>query len=176
MTKAQMNRHPMKLDVVERLPTVRSDPEESIVRIQDSDDESTPPSPAPTDSDEDVVIQSDREDGPLDDDAADTSTDEDDAEDEVVLENDDFDFDAARHHREIALAYYEKRNVVGEGVAKAMTSHTHNEGEDEWDQPVCIPDFALLCERSPHHHFIGSASGCYAIISETQTLHVSLYG
>lgn len=141
MTKAQMNRHPMKMDVVERLPTVWSEPEQPKIHVQDSDDESAPSSPVPADSDGDAVVLSDREDEPSDVKAA-SGSDEDDAEDELGSEDEQLDLDSVRHHREIAFAYYEKRNVIGEGVAKAMTSHTSNVGEDEWDKPVRIIDFA----------------------------------
>jgi hypothetical protein len=170
MTKTQMNRHPMKLDVVERLPTVQSEHEEPIIQIQDSDDESVHSSPVSADSDENDDIQS-RKIGSLDPEVADPGSGEDDPEDGLLSEDDEFDLDTARHHREIALAYYEKRNAIGQRAAAAI-----NTGEDEWNQPVCVADFALLCERSSHHYLIGSASGRHAIILPTQTHRVSLQG
>jgi hypothetical protein len=166
MTKAQMNQHPMKLDVVERLPTVRSEPEESIIQVQDSDDESVPSSPISVDSNQSDVIQSDRNIGSLE--VADPDSGEDDSEDGLLSDDDEFDLDTARHHREIALAYYDKRDVTGENAAAALTFHTKNEEENEWNQPVCVTDFALLCERPPYYCLIGSASGCHTIIFATR--------
>lgn len=146
MTKTQMNRHPMKLDVVERLPTVQSENEGSVVQVQDSDDESVPSSPVSANSDESDVIESDRKIGSLDPDVADSGSGQDDPEDELLSEDDEFDLDTARHHREIALTYYEKRNGIGQRPAAAT-----NTGEDEWNQPVCVADFSLLCEPSSHN-------------------------
>ncbi|KIM79660.1 hypothetical protein PILCRDRAFT_74170, partial [Piloderma croceum F 1598] len=123
MTKTQMNRHLMKLDVVERLPTVQSEHEESIIQVQDSDDESI---------------------GSLDPEVADSGSGEDDPEDGLLSEDDEFDLDTARHHREIALTYYEKRNAIGQRAAAINT------GEDEWNQPVCeVPLDATLSSSQP---------------------------
>ena len=141
-----MNSHPMKLDVVERLPTARPELGEPIIHVRDSDDESSPPSPVSDDSDEGKVFQSDRENG------LDSVSNEDGPEYELLSEDDDFDLDAARHHREIALAYDAKRKVIGEDAAKAMATHRHHEGGDEWNQPVCIIYFPWL--RDLHLIFV----------------------
>ena len=170
MTKTQMNRHPMKMDVVERLPTVQSEPEEAVICVEDSDDESPIPSPDPAQSDEGDVIQSDREDGPLDGEVE-LASDEDDLDDGL---DDEFDLDSARHHREIALAYYEKRSVIGGSPAKIMASHIHNEEKDEWDQPVCITDFCFTVRTVTSSFLLGSAAGCYTIIFAAQIFRIPL--
>jgi hypothetical protein len=61
--------------------------------------------------------------------------DSDDESDEGLLEE-EFDWDSAQHHREVALEYYKKRHAIGAEAARAMTSHTHD-GE-EWNQSVSI--------------------------------------
>ena len=129
MTKAQMNSLPMKLDVVERTPSAPSLFKDPMVAAVDSDDESIPGSPA---SDDETTL----------DDAVGTRTvpeldsEDEESDDEIPSdEGEAFDLDDALHHREVALAYYEKRNVVGSDAATALTSHSH-EGEDDWDQPV----------------------------------------
>lgn len=122
LTKDQMNNQPMKLNVVERTP---STPPTSKEPVADSDDESVPGSPV---SDDETPVN--RDDVP-------ESNSEDDGDSEEAQSDGDeeFDLDDALHRREIALAYLEKRNVVGSDAAAALTSHTH-EGEDDWDQPV----------------------------------------
>lgn len=45
------------------------------------------------------------------------------------------DLDAAQHQREIALAYYEKREKFAAQAAAVFSSHSHTE-EDPWDQSV----------------------------------------
>lgn len=121
LTKAEMNRQPMKLEVVERLPNISSTAEEQPPThvLADSDDESDPPSP--TNSDEETI--------PGVGGSVSGSSDEDEDEEE------EFDLDTAQHHREIALDYYNKRNVIGKDTA-FMMSHSHNPDTDDWDQPV----------------------------------------
>lgn len=129
LTKAEMDRQPMKLEVVERLPSIPSVTEEQppTPALADSDDESNPPSP--TDSDEETMpgIGAGASDSPSSDDDVDLDTE--DGEEE-------FDIDTARHHREIALEYYNKRNIIGKDAAAAMMSHSHDPDADDWDQPV----------------------------------------
>lgn len=122
VTKAQMEKHPMKMDVVERTHTNKP-PIEEGADGGDSDDDSAPPaSPLAADSDEGDIIHSDQDDT--------------DSEGHVVLEE-EFDMDYARHQREIALEYHKKRATIGEDTLEAMASHTHPD-EDDWDQPVCV--------------------------------------
>ena len=110
----------MKMQVVERIPgapakTTTSEPAQVI----DSDDESNPDE---EDEEDELSDSSDDEGYGHDDD------------DPVEWEEDDLDY--ARHQREVALAYYEKRaSMVGE-VTAAMKAHSHE--EDEWDQPVLL--------------------------------------
>ncbi|KAH7913987.1 hypothetical protein BJ138DRAFT_1110916 [Hygrophoropsis aurantiaca] len=129
-TKAQLERHPMKMQVVERYPA--SAPYlKDLASDKDSDDESdiasaassasSPPS-EPEDEDEE----------------------DDEIGDQEVLE-DDLDWDSAKHQREVALEYYRKRLAVGADAAQAMISHTHD--EDEWDQPEVPLDATLAGPR-----------------------------
>jgi hypothetical protein len=127
---------PMRPNVVERFPArpgASSPP--PPVPLSDSDDESDSPSPDPSDSDPGEGINSDRfpsshAEPPL----SEGSEDEDEHDDSQGSE-DGFDIDAVQHQREIALAYFEKRNAVGADAARAMSAHSHDiGGEDEWDQ------------------------------------------
>jgi hypothetical protein len=92
LAQALLDIHPMKLNVVERMPS--SKPPYSIRPGADSDDESEP------------------EHFP---DASDTEE-----EDEPILETDEIDFDAAQHEREIALEYHAKRDAIGKEAAQAL--------------------------------------------------------
>ena len=115
---------PMKFRVVERFPRKLQLGSSS----KDSDDESDP-EPVP-DSDEDdepaythmnpVEFHSDEstEDGG-----------------DLEFDEDETDLDAAQHQREIALAYYEKREKFAAQAAAIFSSHSHVD-EDPWDQPV----------------------------------------
>lgn len=160
-TKAQMNRLPMKLDVVERMPTVNSQPEMPAIHLPDSDDESEPPSSS---NESDSLTHDGEGTAP----ASDSDTDDFDFEDEVTSDNEEFDLDVAQHHREIALAYHEKRNVIGAEAANAMTSHTHHEGEDDWDQPVCVHPSILKFGPLILNILIGGTFGSYAICHTTE--------
>ena len=128
---------PMKFNVVEKFPRglqLGSSP-------KDSDDESDP-EPVP-DSDEDglgstpmrhVEFHSEEstEDGG-----------------DFEFDEGEIDLDAAQHQREIALAYYEKREKFAVQAASAFSSHSHIE-EDPWDQPVGLLT-SLPFRRSPKH-------------------------
>ncbi|KAI9445961.1 hypothetical protein H4582DRAFT_2163084 [Lactarius indigo] len=74
--------------------------------------ESNPPSPVPADSDEGDELQL-----PLSDDTGDGDEDE---PAEGHASEDEFDIDAVQHQREIALAYFEKRNKIGADAARAF--------------------------------------------------------
>jgi hypothetical protein len=128
---------PMRPNVVERFPSrpgASSPP--PPVPMSDSDDESDPASPDPSDSDPGEGISSDgfplsHAEPPL---LSEGGEDEDGHDDSQGSE-DGFDIDAVQHQREIALAYFEKRNAVGADAARAMSAHSHDVGgEDEWDQ------------------------------------------
>ncbi|KAJ6624540.1 hypothetical protein B0H10DRAFT_1943141 [Mycena sp. CBHHK59/15] len=98
MSKAQADTHPMKMQVVERIPG-KPKPEEPQ---PDSDDESEPPSSPLSGSDDGELIL----DGEF--------------EEEV-------DLDFAHHQREIALEYHEKRAKMADATSNAMRSHSHNQ-------------------------------------------------
>ena len=126
----------MRLEVVERVPGQKHSDNVSEEHLPDSDDESIPDD-APSRShvppwlrDDDAPFSpqrfSDEEDG---------NSDQDDAEQDLDSE-DEIDFDTAQHQREIFLEYNRLRGTIGADVVKVMSSHTHQEGEDEWDQPV----------------------------------------
>jgi hypothetical protein len=92
LAQALLDIHPMKLNVVERIPS--SKPPYSIRPGADSDDESEPEhSPDASDTEE---------------------------EDEPILETDEIDFDSAQHEREIALEYHAKRDAIGKEAAQAL--------------------------------------------------------
>ncbi|KAI0040326.1 hypothetical protein FA95DRAFT_1585065 [Auriscalpium vulgare] len=146
----------MKLNVVERFPS-RPEPHPRPAtpphvappaHEPDSDDESIPGSPVPADSDEGEILESDGESiAELDHVPSDDEEDGADSPDELVLE-DDIDFDTASHQREIALAYYQKRETIGKDTARAMSAHSHGPMEDEWDQPE-VPLEATLAHLPP---------------------------
>ncbi|RDB21481.1 hypothetical protein Hypma_011892 [Hypsizygus marmoreus] len=108
---------PMKMTVVERIP--KPPPTVAMTRptaAPDSDDESDPGS------------FSDTDDEPIDASESHERNSED--EDNPAVEEEEYDFDHARHQREIALQYYDKRNKIGEAARKAMTSHSHDNDGD----------------------------------------------
>ena len=128
---------PIRSHVVERFPTrssgVSSPPP---VPMGDSDDESDSPSPVPSDSDKGDEIRSDRVAFPGLEHAL--SDDEDESAENRASE-DELDFDSLQHQREIALAYFEKRNTIGADAARAMSAHSHDvSGEDDWEREVNI--------------------------------------
>ncbi|KAF8912068.1 hypothetical protein CPB84DRAFT_1761183 [Gymnopilus junonius] len=106
MSQSLLDKHPMKMSVVERLPGAQlTQPKTSFPpQQQDSDDESEPENEA------------DSVDG-------DVSIDE-----EQILEQVDLDF--AQHQREIALEYHKKRGTIGQEAAAAMANHIHGVDEE----------------------------------------------
>ena len=110
MSRSLLDKHPMKMTVVERFPAT-GQPSHGKVTLQsqglDSDDESEP-----------------------DADDASATADLSGEEEEQVLEQDEIDFDFAQHQREIALEYYQKRGTIGQDAAAAMTNHSHTTEED----------------------------------------------
>ena len=130
-TSTPVARGPMKLRVVERFPRKLQSGSSS----KDSDDESDP-EPMPVSDEEDesrstfanhALFHSDEstEDGG-----------------DFEFEEGEIDLDAAQHQREIALAYYEKREKFATQAGAAFSSHSHIE-EDPWDQLVCLPLFLI---------------------------------
>ncbi|KAI0807718.1 hypothetical protein C8Q74DRAFT_1189355 [Fomes fomentarius] len=153
VTKSQMSKGPMRMNVVERVPgRIPRGPKSPPPPTQkDSDDESETGSPVPADSDEGEFIVADHSDsedalppGSQDD------SDESDygvSEDNEPIEWDDEGYDFARHQREIALEYYKKRAIVGAEALAAMRNHEHTD-ENEWNQPV-VPLDATLASSPP---------------------------
>ena len=137
-------RLPMRPYVVERFParSGASSPPPPIP-MGDSDDESEPPSSVPSDSDTPSRIPSDGIPFPTPEhDQSDVSEDEDEPLESHGSE-DGFDIDSIQHQREIALAYFEKRNTIGADAARAMSAHSHNLDGDEndWEQEASRPLF-----------------------------------
>ncbi|KAJ7157022.1 hypothetical protein C8R43DRAFT_998120 [Mycena crocata] len=96
MSKAQIDSHPMRMQVVERIPGTPKLEEPQ----PDSDDESEPPE-SPANSDAEDRFGSDEE----------------------LAEEVDMDF--ARQQREVALEYHAKRVKMAETTSNAMKSHSH---------------------------------------------------
>jgi len=135
---------PMRPYVVERFParSGASSPPPPIP-TGDSDDESEPPSSVPSDSDTPSGDPSDGIPFPIpEDDQSDGSEDEDEPLESHGSE-DGFDIDSMQHQREIALAYFEKRNTIGADAARAMSAHSHDLDGDEkdWVQEASRPLF-----------------------------------
>lgn len=133
--KSDLGKQPMRLEVVERVPGQKRSEHITEEHLPDSDDESIPDD-APSRSHIPPWLRDDE--GPFspqrfsDDDDDDSDQDE----EQNVDSQDDFDFDTARHQREVFLEYNRLRGTIGADIVKAMSSHTHEAGEDEWDQPV----------------------------------------
>lgn len=143
-SNGRADRPVMKMHVVERHPSGLRSP---APPLRDSDDESEPEDIGAADSDEDLNhhhrdteseddygLQERRMQSPPP--GSGDSEDENHLVDEEPSEWDDEDFDTARHQREVALEYYEKRKTIGAEVASAMRAHRH--GDNEWDQPVRV--------------------------------------
>ncbi|KAI0372950.1 hypothetical protein BV20DRAFT_963394 [Pilatotrama ljubarskyi] len=153
ITRGQMDQHPMKMHVVERVPGAhrgpKSPPPPPSVHA-DSDDESEPGSPVPADSDDGEIIHSDQSDSesPPPAHVESEESDSEQPEDDEPVEWDVEGYDFAQHQREIALEYYAKRATVGAEALAAMRNHEHGEDENEWDQPV-VPLEATLASSPP---------------------------
>ncbi|KAI9451330.1 hypothetical protein BJY52DRAFT_1298614 [Lactarius psammicola] len=143
------NKLPMRLDVVERFPTRPIGASSPPPPIADSDDESDHPSPDSDEGDDDLhsdMAPSPGPEPPLSDDTGDGDEDE---PAEGHASEDEFDIDAVQHQREIALAYFEKRNKIGADAARAMSAHSHGPNdEDEWDREK-VPLEATLSGTRP---------------------------
>ena len=135
---------PMRSYVVERFPSRSgSSSPPPPIPTDDSDDESEPPSPVPSDSDVLSGIRSDGIPFPTPEHAESDGSEDEDEPLESHGSEDGFDIDSMQHQREIALAYFEKRNTIGADAARAMSAHSHglDGGENEWEQEASRPLF-----------------------------------
>ncbi|KAF8809064.1 hypothetical protein BYT27DRAFT_7188147 [Phlegmacium glaucopus] len=107
LSQSLLDKHPMKMSVVERFPagppTFPNSPHPDQ-RFADSDDESDP---APESESSDTA-------------AGDENDDE-----SIVLEQEEVDFDFVQHQRQIALEYHRKRNKFGQDAAEAIMNPLH---------------------------------------------------
>ena len=108
LSQSLLDKHPMKMSVVERFPsgppTLPNSPHPRQT-FADSDDESDP---APESDSSDTAAE-----------------DEDDSE--PIIEQDEVDFDFAQHQRQITLEYYEKRGKFGQDAAEAIMNPSHTD-------------------------------------------------
>lgn len=108
LSQALLDKHPMKMSVVERVPggqlTIPKQPPTLSYKPADSDDES------------DEGNNSDNEEYT-------------DVDPEPTLDEDVVDLDYAQHQREIALQYYRKRSTIGQAATAAMMNHSHDADE-----------------------------------------------
>jgi len=107
------SQQPMKDVVVERVPTAPLQTDHP----PDSDDESDY-------ADHEQI----NEVHGIDDEENNSNMDDDSVSEE--FEEEEYDLDSARHHREIALEYYAKRDKIGEAARAAMSSHSHVKDRD----------------------------------------------
>jgi hypothetical protein len=113
------------LEEEERLQSERDEVEEREKRMEDIHKlrEATKTSANPSSPDESLPHRSYT-----------LGSDSDDESDDGLLEE-EFDWDSAQHHREIALEYYKKRHAIGAEAAQAMASHTHDDEECNQGRP-----------------------------------------
>jgi hypothetical protein len=108
LSQSLLDKHPMKMSVVERfpsgLPTLPNSPHPGQ-NFADSDDESDP---AP------------------ESDSSDTAA-EDEDNSESIVEQDEVDLDFAQHQRQIALEYHEKRSKFGQDAAEAIMNPSYTD-------------------------------------------------
>jgi hypothetical protein len=109
LSQSLLDKHPMKMSVVERFPsgppTLPSSPHPRQ-KFADSDDESDPA----TESD-----------------SSDTAAGDEDDSESIVVEQDEVDFDFAQHQRQITLEYHEKRNRFGQDAAEAIMNPSYTD-------------------------------------------------
>ncbi|KAL0946777.1 hypothetical protein HGRIS_012950 [Hohenbuehelia grisea] len=115
----------MKMDVVERIPGPPTEP--PAEDDKDSDDESVT---------HEVSVTADLDDNDYDNPppfSDDESEDGEDGEAQAILEEEEFDFDTAQHHREIALEYHDKRKAMADATRSAFNAHSHEPEGSEGD-------------------------------------------
>lgn len=115
---AEAQKYPMKMHVMERRPAATPNP--SFHDDADSDDESI--------SSAGHISSHPENDHSIEDDRS-SSSNNNLSDDELLEEG--FDYDAAQHHREIALEYHEKRRAIGAEAAKAMGSLTFDDHDQQ---------------------------------------------
>jgi hypothetical protein len=107
LSQSLLDKHPMKMTVVERfpsgLPALPSSPHPRQ-NFADSDDESDP---AP------------------ESDSSDTAAEDENDSESIVVEEDEIDLDFAQHQRQISLEYHEKRNKFGQDAAEAIMNPSY---------------------------------------------------
>ena len=124
LSQSLLNKHPMKMSVVERFPSGPPIPPSSPhprQKFADSDDESDP---APESDSSDTVAEDDSE----------------------SIEQDEVDFDFAQHQRQIALEYHRKRSKFGQDAAEAIMNPSY--ADDTLVKPTS--SFRLLTMFIPH--------------------------
>jgi len=138
--------NPVKFNVIERMPAVdvsttssRSTPFSPFTK--DSDDESEP-------EDNNLIPCSDNSDG--DEASGEGLLDSEEDDGEAELEN-QYDLDFAQHQQEIAMEYYNKRNIVGQDVARAIIDHSHEESVSVRLIPV-VSTHLILIRNWPSGH------------------------
>jgi len=109
LSQSLLDKHPMKMSVVERFPAgplaLPNSPHPGQ-KFADSDDESDS-APEPESSD--------------------TAAGDENDDESIVLEQDEVDFDFVQHQRQIALEYHSKRNKFGQDAAEAIMNPFHDD-------------------------------------------------
>ena len=110
LSQSLLDKHPMKMSVVERFPsgpsTLPPNSPHPQKKFADSDDESDP---AP------------------ESDSSDTAAEDEDDSESIVVEQDEVDLDFAQHQRQIALEYHEKRSKFGQEAAEAIMNPSYTD-------------------------------------------------
>ncbi|KAF8844879.1 hypothetical protein BDN67DRAFT_1065675 [Paxillus ammoniavirescens] len=127
---ADAEKYPMKMHVVERRPTAAASPS-NFHEIADSDDESPAASEHSSPGMENSAPDEEEEETGFEQ----ASSSDEESSDEEPLEE-EFDWDSAQHHREIALEYYRKRHAIGAETAKAMAAHSHDDNVHDELEPL----------------------------------------
>jgi hypothetical protein len=149
----------MKHHIVERVPPshVPDSDDESEPEHSDSDEENRPP---PSDADTEATLS-----------GSESDDDPDYKPDFQVLDDDDVDFDSARHQREVVMEYYAKQGTVGAEIMKKMSTPTEGGGSHEWDQAV-----SGIVTSSTMIDFLssGGTTGCDVITRATQAVRLPI--
>ncbi|KIJ10481.1 hypothetical protein PAXINDRAFT_101981 [Paxillus involutus ATCC 200175] len=130
VSTADAEKYPMKMHVVERRPMAAPSPS-NFHENADSDDESPAASEHSSPRMENTAPgEEEEETGPEQ-----ASSSDEESSDEEPLEE-EFDWDSAQHHREIALEYYRKRHAIGAETAKAMAAHSLDDNVHDELEPL----------------------------------------
>ena len=111
LSQSLLDKHPMKMSVVERFPSTPALPHSPHPRhprqkFADSDDESDP---AP------------------ETDSSDTAAEDEDDSQSIIIEQDEVDLDFAQHQRQIAIEYHERRSKFGQDAAEAIMNPSYTD-------------------------------------------------